>query len=130
MALDEALTDLNNAILDLQSADYDTYARPLQKIAKALDDTELQQINDELKAGVDFDGFEASGARSGMGSHVLKWPVEKDKELGLTLILIERGAADPDWFLNFAHRSRCRSVKGVYRPRARGGSQRSSRPVD
>lgn len=103
MAIEDALADLNNAILDLQSADYDTYARPLQKMAKALADPALEPINDELKAGVDFDEFVASATHRGMGSDALEWPVEKAKEFGLTLILIERGAADPNWFMNFAH---------------------------
>ena len=38
-----------------------------------------------------------------MGSASLDWPDERENELGLTLVLIERAAADPDWFLNFAH---------------------------
>jgi predicted nucleotide-binding protein len=103
MTIDEALADLNNAILDLQSADYDTYARPLQKMAATLANPVLKATNDELKAGVDFDEFVASADHRGMGGAVLTWPVEKAKELGLTLILIERGAADPNWFMDFAH---------------------------
>lgn len=104
MPIASALSDLNNAILDLQAAEYDTYARPLKKIAHALADADLRAINDDLKAKVDFDAFAASAPRAGMGSDVLSWPLDKAEELGLALILIERGAADPSWFLNFAHR--------------------------
>ncbi|GAN69582.1 hypothetical protein [Acetobacter orleanensis] len=37
------------------------------------------------------------------GSASLKWPDDKEQELGLTIALIERGAANPDWFMNFGH---------------------------
>jgi hypothetical protein len=38
-----------------------------------------------------------------MGSASLKWPDDKEQELGLTITLIERGAADPGWFMNFCN---------------------------
>lgn len=104
MPIADALTDLNNAILDLQSADYDNYGRPLKKLALALSHPDLKPLNDDLTANVDFDGFLDGATQRSMGSDLLNWPLEKAKELGLTLLLIERGAADPDWFLNFAHR--------------------------
>ena len=37
------------------------------------------------------------------GGGGLQWPTNREKELGLTLILIERGANDPRWFLNVAY---------------------------
>lgn len=105
MTASSALNDINNAILDLQASDYNTYGRPLKRLARALADDDLKPLNDELKSGVDFDQFlEANKRRGGMmGSQSLDWPAEPEKELGLTLIMIERAAADPDWFLNFAH---------------------------
>lgn len=99
-----ALTDIRNAVLSLQSADYNTYQRPLRELAAALDSDELRSINDALKAEVDFDAFEGQERAGGMvGSDVLDWPSDKAKMLGLTLILIERGAANPDWLTDFAH---------------------------
>lgn len=105
MSVAGALTDINNAILDLQAADYNTYARPLKQLAAALQDSSLKPLNDELKAGVDFDLFLSSSESDGgmAGSDTLDWPLEKAKVLGLTLVLIERAAVDPNWFLNFAH---------------------------
>jgi predicted nucleotide-binding protein len=105
MTVADALADLKVAVLDLQSADFDTYGRPLKKLAKALSDPSLKAINDDLKSGLDFEKFLADGGargRSGYGS--LDWPLDKKAELGLALILIERGAADENWFLQFAHR--------------------------
>lgn len=39
---------LNNAVLDLQGADYQSFARPLSKIGKILASDDLAQINEEL----------------------------------------------------------------------------------
>lgn len=105
MTIESALRDLNNGVLDLQAADYNTYDRPLRRIAAALAATELRPFVDALKAGVDFDAFLASAkASSGMaGSASLNWPTDREAELGLSIILIERAADNPHWLLNLAH---------------------------
>lgn len=105
MSLKTALAEINNAILDLQAADYNTYERPLRRLAQALNAEELRELNDSLKANVDFDDFVASANPGGsfVGSGSLNWPQEREKELGLTLVLIERAATDPGWFMEFAH---------------------------
>lgn len=105
MTATSALTDINHAILDLQASDFNTYDRPLKQLGLAVQDAELREINADLKAGLDFDQFmKDSESDGGMaGSDQLDWPLERAKVLGLTLIMIERAAADPDWFLNFAH---------------------------
>lgn len=103
MSVAVALSDMNNAILDLQGSDYNTYERPLKKLARALASEALKDINDPLKASVDFDAFEAEADKGGMGGDTLNWPEDKLKEFGLVLTLIERGAADPGWFMNFGH---------------------------
>lgn len=105
MSLKSIFAEINNAILDLQRADYNTFDRPLKKLAHALDAEPLREINARLKAGVDFEAF-LEGANQGgsmVGSASLNWPNDREKELGLTLILIERGAENPDWFMNFGH---------------------------
>ncbi|MBX3483466.1 nucleotide-binding protein [Phenylobacterium sp.] len=99
------MDDVNNAILDLQSADYNTYERPLKRLAASIGAGKLAPIAESLKGGVDFDAF-VSGSHQGgsmVGSARLTWPEKREKELGLAMILIERGAADPHWFLSFAH---------------------------
>ncbi len=105
MTLKSALTELNNAILDLQQADYNTYERPLKKLAGALKSDELRATSEALTTKVDFEAFVSGSNRGGsmMGSASLKWPEDKEQELGLTIALIERGAADPNWFMNFGH---------------------------
>lgn len=104
MNLKSALAELNNAILDLQQADYNTYERPLKKLAAALKSDGLRATSEALKAKVDFDRFlaESDQGEGLMGSANLKWPDEKEQELGLTIALIERGAADPSWFMGFS----------------------------
>lgn len=105
MTIASVLEDLNNAILDLQQADYNTYERPLKKLAKALQSDELKDINDILKSRVDFDGFVSRSDPGGSmaGSARLLWPDDKEKEFGLIIVLIERGAENPRWFMNFGH---------------------------
>ncbi|EJB01743.1 putative nucleotide-binding protein containing TIR-like domain [Rhizobium leguminosarum bv. trifolii WSM597] len=105
MTVASALNDMNNAILDLQQADYNTFDRPLRKLAKALQTDELKDFNDALKRAVDFEAF-INGSEQGssmMGSASLSWPDDKAQELGLTITLIEKGAENPNWFMNFGH---------------------------
>jgi predicted nucleotide-binding protein len=98
MTIRSALRDLNSALLDLQAADYNTFERPLKRMAAALSSEALKEIVEELKAGVDFDAFISNAQRD-----QLDWPTEREKELGLAIVLIERAASDPHWFLNFGH---------------------------
>lgn len=120
MTLKSALAELNNAILDLQQADYNTYERPLKKLASALKADELRATSEVLRTKVDFDRFLAESDPGGgmLGSASLKWPDEKEQELGLTIVLIERGAADPDWFMNFGHHwfySGSKLISGIHK---------------
>ncbi|MCS3731220.1 TIR domain-containing protein [Bradyrhizobium betae] len=105
MTIAGALAELNNAILDLQQADYNTYERPVRKLGKALESKELRELNEALKGAVDFDKFvEQSQRGHGMlGSESLSWPDDKEQELGLTIVLIERAAENPRWLMDFAH---------------------------
>lgn len=103
---DDLFVEINNAILDLQRADFQTYERPLKKLARAVSHPALAGVNEELMSGVDFDAFVAEGAASGgsmVGSQKLSWPEETEKELGLALCLILRCGENPDWAVSFAH---------------------------
>jgi predicted nucleotide-binding protein len=73
-------------------------------MAAAMDDPDLQAINDELKNKVDFEDFveKSNSGGSMVGSAQLNWPLEKELELGLTLQLIEKAGNDPNWIQNFA----------------------------
>lgn len=105
MTIKSALQEINNAVLDLQSSDYNTYVRPLTRIADTLVSNDLKAITEELKARVDFSAFLGAANKGGsmVGSASLNWPTNREEELGLSIIVIERGANDPNWFLNFAH---------------------------
>ena len=104
MTTESALRELRNAVHDLWSSDYDNYARLLKRIAKILASNDLKFFVDKLKAEVDFDDFIAESITRGgrISNAKLNWPIDKDQELGLCIVLIERGADDPDWFEKFA----------------------------
>lgn len=105
MTTKAALRELNNAVLDLQAADYNTYARPLKRLAATLTSDDLEPFTHKLKERVDFDTFLAGASYGGMvGSDSLNWPTDREEELGLAIVLIERGAENPEWFLGLAHR--------------------------
>lgn len=99
-----AIQEINDTILDLQASDYNTYDRPLKRLAHILTSDDLKPITDKLKNVVDFNAFLAGANKGGSfaGSASLNWPTDREEELGLTLILIERGAGNPRWFLDFA----------------------------
>lgn len=105
MSLKAALGEVNNAVLDLQSADYNTYHRPIQRLSAALHSESLREITERLKADVDFEAFVNDSDQGGsmMGSATLIWPEDRQKELGLAIHIIDRGAEDANWYLNFAY---------------------------
>lgn len=105
MSFKSALLNMNNAILDLQAADYNTYERPLRRLALSLQDESLRAINEELKSKVDFDSFIEGSNHGGSfaGSATLTWPDDKEQHLGLVLHLIDRAGKEPEWLLQFSH---------------------------
>ena len=104
MTVKSALREMSDAILDLQAADYNTFARPLKRLAHTLGAADLNQETGRLREKVDFDGFLASATdgEGKVGSAMLHWPIDREEELGLTIMLIERGAESPEWFTDFA----------------------------
>jgi len=98
-----ALRDLNNAMLDIQSADYDTWDQPLKRLSKALQSDDLRKFSEKLTDGLDLDSFIATSSGRGMGNAQLNWPDDTEQRLGLIILLVERGAADSEWFFKFSH---------------------------
>lgn len=45
----EVFEEINNAVLDLQAAEFQTYERPLKRLARALNVPELAAINQALR---------------------------------------------------------------------------------
>lgn len=98
-------TQINNAILDLQAADYQSFALPLSKIGRLLASEELALFNERLTENVDLEAFlAASNATQGgmVGSAKLVWPRSDQEILGTQLLLIQRLCADPDLTIQFA----------------------------
>lgn len=97
---------INNAVLDLQSADLQSYVRPIKAIARLLQDPALEDVNKKLTAGVDLEAFlsESIKSQGGMvGSAQLAWPDDPETILALTWLLICKFADDPDYMIDFGH---------------------------
>jgi len=98
--------EINNAVLDLQNSQLQTYERPLKKLAQLLRHTDLEPYNEELTKEVDLNAFIAESEKTGgsmVGSAQLAWPDDPKKTMGLTLLLIEKLANDPSYAINFGH---------------------------
>lgn len=106
-AFDSAVfEEINNAVIDLLGSAFQTFERPLKRLAGLLHSPALESFNQSLIEGTDFDAFLAASENTGgsmMGSQRLVWPDDRDQELGLTLILIDRLAEDPNWAVDFCH---------------------------
>lgn len=100
------LSQLQNTLADLRAAEYNTYERHIKKLSRLLHAPELDGISRKLTEGIDLDSWLAAGlsTQGGMvGSAVLSWPPEQDKELGTVILLIDRFAEKPDEATNFSH---------------------------
>lgn len=97
---------INNAVLDLQSAQLQSYERPLKTLGRLLRHPDLEAANKNLTEGLDLETFLAeseSSQGSMMGSGRLAWPDNQEQTLGLTLLLIEKFAENPDFMAQFGH---------------------------
>jgi predicted nucleotide-binding protein len=102
----ELFEQINNAVLDLQRAQLQTYARPLKSLGRLLQHDELHAINSRLLANVNLDDFLARSKATGgsmVGSQELLWPDDPQATLGLTLALVLRMAEDADFAFQFSH---------------------------
>ena len=100
----ELFTQINNAVLDIHGANYQTYQRPLKVLGGLLKHPELEEINSLLREGLDLESFLTEGDSSGgsfAGSKSLDWPDDPRESLGLALMIIENLAEKPRDLLNF-----------------------------
>lgn len=98
--------EINNAVLDLQASDVQSYERPIRRLAKALNDPALADVNSDISRGVDVDALLEKGARSGgamIGSRKLDWPDDQREYLGCVWELLRRFGEDPELALNFGY---------------------------
>jgi len=105
MTIDHDLfIQINNAILDLQGSDFQSYERPLKTLARLLKNPDLEKANRVLTEGLDLEAFLAESNKSQgsfAGSAKLAWPEEQEKILGLTLLLIHKFAEKPEFMIQF-----------------------------
>lgn len=105
MASDDVLfRRINDAVLDLQRADYQSLNRPYRVLVQSLEADELRPITEALTRSVDLDVFLAASERSigsMAGSGHLAWPEEHEKYLGLCLLLLRKYRDHPDQLFNF-----------------------------
>ncbi|WP_228728805.1 hypothetical protein [Klebsiella grimontii] len=81
----DIFSEINNAILDLQASQIQTYERPLKKLAQLLNHPDLEPYNKDLVAELDLESFleKSAQSRSPMaGSASLNWPDDPREELG------------------------------------------------
>lgn len=105
-APDDLFAQINNAVLDLQAAQLQSYDRPLKRLAVLLSHPDLASVNEEITEDVNLDDFlkKSEETQGGMvGSANLLWPEDQKQVLGLTLLLIRRFAEDPDLMAQIGH---------------------------
>jgi predicted nucleotide-binding protein len=105
MALD-LFGEINNAVLDLQASQLQTFERPLRKLALLLRHPDLDRHNNELTAGLDLEAFLAQSEKTGgsmIGSAKLTWPEDQRQALGMTLLLIWKLGENPEYATGFSH---------------------------
>ena len=101
---------IDNAVLILQSSDYQSYPQCMKKLSRLLKSDSLAELNGNLTKGVDINKFldEINEMQINTpGDTRLNWPDDEKDELGLKLLLIYKFAEDPDFMadfgLNFYH---------------------------
>lgn len=102
----DIFSEINNAVLDLQASQLQTYERPLKRLARLLKHPELECHNAVITIGLDLDAFIKESDQTGgsmVGSSRLVWPDDPKQALGLTLLLIEKLGDDPNFAINFSH---------------------------
>jgi len=100
----DLFTQINNAVLDLQAAHFQSYERPLKKLVRLLRHEELEESNETLTKGLDLQSFLVESEKTQVGragSAALAWPDNPESTLGLTLLLIEKFAEEPHYMASF-----------------------------
>ena len=87
-------------------ADYKSWPRHISKLARILKDDSLSAVVAQLKTKADLEAWLSGATNSrGTGGGKLNWPTDSIESLGLSILLIEHMAADPEGTaLNIGHR--------------------------
>lgn len=105
-SVEDVLRRIRDTVSDLRRADYQTFDRHAERLARLLGDSALQPIVNELTKDLDLEGWLAAGeaTQGGMiGSARLTWPETEEQQLGLVVLLARRFAGESREALNFAH---------------------------
>jgi len=97
---------INNAVLDLQSSDLQSYPAPLKRLGRLLQHADLQAYNATLTENVSLEAFIAASesTQGGMvGSAQLQWPEDDTEILGLKLLLILKFCDNPGEMAEFGY---------------------------
>ena len=120
-ASQDLFKQINNAVLDLQSSDLQSYPAPLKRLGKLLQHNDLQTYNTSLSENVQLGKFIAASERtqgSMVGSAQLNWPDGDIEILGLKLLLIIKFCDDPrymaDFGFTFYSAGRMKIMSGVH----------------
>ena len=105
MSDQDIFKQINDAIIDLQASQLQTYDKPLRRLGRLLRHQDLEAANQTLTSDVDLNEFlDQSPRSSGMvGTGRLQWPDDEVQTLGLTLELILRFSDDPEFITHFSH---------------------------
>lgn len=98
---------VSNAVLDLQQSTLQSFEMPLKALGRLLKHGELTIPNRNLTSKVDLQQFLETSDRTGggmVGSSQLAWPEDPEQVMGLTIVLVEKFADDPDFAIDFCHR--------------------------
>ena len=98
---------INNALLDLQQSDLQSYPAQVKRIGRLLQHEELQPFNSVLTENINVDDFISASERTqgGMvGSAELVWPEDDLQILGLKLLLILKFSEDPEYMAEFGYK--------------------------
>jgi hypothetical protein len=102
----DELQQIENTILDLRSASYQTFDRHLTKLSRLIHSEALDSVSRRLAATVDLEAVIAAGEKtqgSMVGSATLPGLDSLEQELGLVIGLIDRFAGDWNKAFQFAH---------------------------
>lgn len=106
MPSNDVFKQINNTVLDLQGATYQSHPSLIKTLAKRLRHDDLAPFNERLVQGLDLEAFLEDNPRtrgSMIGSGSLDWPEDAEKALGLKFLLVQKFANRPDFALRFAH---------------------------
>lgn len=106
MAGTDLFVQINEAVLDLQRAQQQTYERPLKRLVQLLHHADLEAANLNLIEGLDLEAFLKASDQTGggmVGTHRLVWSGDAVQDMGMTLLLLDKLSDSSSFAINFAH---------------------------